>query len=296
MNDCAVLVCSCDKYEDAWKPFFTLLQTHWKDCPYPIYLNTETKKFSDPLNLGVKTINGNPKWQWSKRLRHCLEQIDSNYILLMLEDFFLLSDVKQKIVNECLDWMKKDDLAFVCFERHGHLLDGEVPEHEIFARRKQGTRYTLNLQVGIWNKKILLKCLKDFESPWEFEEIGNIRSYGIKQNFYIQLYDTPPIFDYNVNRLSGYGLYRGTWLKSNKSLFARYGIDVDFNRLGFFESEEQFVTYRRTPKEKLKFYFCHPIEIFKTIKAILFTVYKHIVWGLEKIKYLSKIRKAKTTK
>lgn len=44
MNNCAILLSTCDKYEDAWLPFFTLFKTYWKECTFPIYLNTETKR------------------------------------------------------------------------------------------------------------------------------------------------------------------------------------------------------------------------------------------------------------
>ena len=44
-QELAILVNSCDKYEDAWDPFFKLLKIQWPDCPYRIYLNTEFKNY-----------------------------------------------------------------------------------------------------------------------------------------------------------------------------------------------------------------------------------------------------------
>ena len=41
---CAVVVCSCDKYSDLWDPYFELFKKFWADCPYPVFLNTETKR------------------------------------------------------------------------------------------------------------------------------------------------------------------------------------------------------------------------------------------------------------
>ena len=45
-NDVTILVNSCDKYEDAWEPFFKLFSIQWPECPYKIILNTESKNFS----------------------------------------------------------------------------------------------------------------------------------------------------------------------------------------------------------------------------------------------------------
>ena len=41
---CALLLCTCDAYEDLWDPFFQLVNIYWKDIPYNIYINTENKK------------------------------------------------------------------------------------------------------------------------------------------------------------------------------------------------------------------------------------------------------------
>lgn len=49
----AVFVSSCDKYEDARESFFALFQKNW-ECPYQVYLNTETKTYSKD---GVITLN-----------------------------------------------------------------------------------------------------------------------------------------------------------------------------------------------------------------------------------------------
>ena len=40
----AVVVSSCDAYSDAWKPFFKLFFKYWSDCPFPIYLVTNTRE------------------------------------------------------------------------------------------------------------------------------------------------------------------------------------------------------------------------------------------------------------
>lgn len=290
MNDCAVLICSCDKYEDAWSPFFLLLKKYWRDCPYPIYLNTETKIFEDMTGLGVKTLNSDPKMPWSKRLKNCLRQIDSRFVILLLEDFFLRSDVQQDVVSDCVEWMKREPIACVCFERYGILREEKKLYYDIFIQREKGARYTFNLQAGIWRKKTLLKCLNNFENPWEFEEIGNVRSNGIKEKFFVQVRGSEPVFDYSVNRDTGYGLYRGKWLKSNVELFSHEGISCDFSKMGFFEDESQFVVKKRSFQEKIAYYAKHPYEVFRITKKLLLKTYKKCYWGIEKVYYHTKKR------
>jgi len=38
--NCSILIPSCDKYSDLWRPFFTLFWRHWPDCPFPVYLGS----------------------------------------------------------------------------------------------------------------------------------------------------------------------------------------------------------------------------------------------------------------
>ena len=55
-NDVTFLISSCDKYEDAWHPFFKLLHVHGGAINYPIVLNTETKSYSSDF-FDVRVIN-----------------------------------------------------------------------------------------------------------------------------------------------------------------------------------------------------------------------------------------------
>src|SRR5438270_12060517 len=83
---CSVLVLSCDSYSDLWRPFFTLFWRHWPDCPLDVYLGTNSTRYEDARVCSLNAGRGEP---WSKRLRYFLNQMDSRYVLIMLEDFFL---------------------------------------------------------------------------------------------------------------------------------------------------------------------------------------------------------------
>jgi hypothetical protein len=57
-NDLSILVNSCDSYDDLWEPYFSLFHVQWADCPYPVYLNTETKRYNRS-DMKIETINFN---------------------------------------------------------------------------------------------------------------------------------------------------------------------------------------------------------------------------------------------
>ena len=52
---CSVIVMSCDKYEEAWNPFFCLLHQYWPENDRSVYIVTEEKTCTVP---NVTTICG----------------------------------------------------------------------------------------------------------------------------------------------------------------------------------------------------------------------------------------------
>ena len=105
MNDVSILVNTCDLYEDAWDPFLFLLKKNWPNFNYPVFLNTENKKYSGN-EMKITTIS-NGKLIWSERVLNSLEKIDSKYILFFLEDFFLLSPVNTELLGISIDVLNK---------------------------------------------------------------------------------------------------------------------------------------------------------------------------------------------
>ncbi len=252
-EEISVLVSSCDKYEDAWMPFFHFFKKHWKDCPYKIYLNTESKSYKDG-ELSVQSIPSRGGVQtWSKRLKNALKQIDTEYIIFLLEDFFFLGDVDQAEINKCIKYMEQDKkISCIGLWRSGRKLSNSTLVDSSFSgykERTQSTRYDLNCQAALWRKKDLIKYLSPYESAWQFEEIGTERAKLYGRRFLLKYKNNA--FNYQiVPELGGYGIYMGKWLKSNMELFSKEGITVNFDNLGLCENKE---VPRALPSAKINF-------------------------------------------
>lgn len=253
---CSVLLSSCDKYEDAWRPFFFFFNREWRNCPYQIYLNTETKGFSIEgkqlyvLNSGECTLS------WSLRLKKALQRIKTEYVLFLLEDFFMLDKVNQEEINRCLDIMDENHKISVIDFECAKSGEGEPCEYEGYCRRNLNSMYFLNCQASIWRRKDLIRFLSPYESPWQFEIYGSGRAKLYNRIFLLRSSQSPKVFNYNVNWDTGYGLHGGKWLKSNVSLFEQNGIEVDYSRMGFYEkkeNEEVCPIPRVTLRERLRY-------------------------------------------
>jgi hypothetical protein len=240
--DTAVLVLSCDKYADAWKPFFSLFRKFWPQCPYPVYLGTNKKKEEFP---GVTVVLSGEAKDWSTDTKKILEQIPENYVIVLLEDYFLLGQVDQPWLSECLDYMQKNNAAFmrIASFRKDHepmyAFEGATCQ-ERFGITRADAPFRLNLQAGIWNKNELISLLKEGESPWEFEVNGSVRSRDSKKSFLgIAESSEKDIISGPIPYLCT-AITKGTWMRETLSLCKKENVEVDFSKRPIESSWEYF--------------------------------------------------------
>lgn len=284
MEEITILVNSCDKYEDAWLPFFKLLKIQWPDCGYNIALSTETKKFECDF-LGVRTINCPVGLSWTARLKHTLNQIDSEYVLFFLEDFFLLEKVRTDIFDKAVSLIKSDEnIGLITFNKraYGAEFPAKTDLDKCFTELKKSHKARTNVLVGLWRKEYFLKLITGDEDPWEYEKNSNIRSRYAGYKIYTQDYGvSEATFRYCMNPKDGFGITQGKWLRNNKRFFEENGIfDVNYENLGMFENEisyqefdAQFNEYRRiSANEEAQLLKNQPVSV--RIREKIYTVYK----------------------
>lgn len=253
----AILVNSCDLYESAWDPFFRLLNIQWSDCPYKIYLNTEYKDYNCDF-LDVNTIKTGDEKTWTERVKKVLEEIDSEYILFMLEDFFLLEKVDQEKLDIVIAKMKSEkNVGFVFFSPRGIKYDLDYESGEVFSDNNIYCDSRVNACVGLWRKEFMLKMLYWQGNPWEFEHNATRLSWLLKERCCITNPEYASIFAYSFIPSEGYGITQRKWLPKNKELFSKFNIDVDFDALGIEENKSQQVDatklLKKSGKDKVLF-------------------------------------------
>lgn len=283
-----VLVNSCDKYEDVWMPFFHFFNKHWKNCPYKVFLNTEQKKCKID---NIVTINSKPGISWSLRLKKALKKTNSKYVIFFLEDFFLLKDVDQSMIETVISYMDNNrDISTFRFYPNKQLLSVNDGLFEGFEKRDLNGKWWLSCQVAIWRTNDLIKYLNPYEDPWQFEEYGTNMAKLYNKRFYNSIdWDHSP-FLYSVNRENGFGLYAGQWLKSNIELFKKEKLEIDFSGLGLCgnEANKPFVCIpsKKALKERIMFllYGIDQAPFFLPIRQFLKICIQHPKHGLSIIK------------
>lgn len=246
MSDITFLLNSCDSHSETWLPFFTLLKKMWPSMDYPVVLNTETGSF-ESQDFEINNVNVSDSVSWSDRLLKVLEKIDTTYVLVFLEDFFLESPVDLEHYNRCVSFMRENpDVGCVSFH---NTPDGLESSSELkgYAKLKPNARFRANCQIGLWRTEVLKKILRKHENAWEFEVWASKRSGRLPYRFYSIVPGIQEVFDYDL----GKPIYRGFWnMESVSKIEKKTGISIPTETLPHINnmSEVSLKTRKRTFK------------------------------------------------
>lgn len=219
MNDMIVLIMSCDLYEDCYKPFSILYNKYFPNN-YKTYIVTETKdcEYFDTIK---KT------GAWTKRLREALCELDSDYVLLMLDDYFIHNQVDNSKIEECLKIIKETNAIVYNFEiKYRKCMD--MPFSFDVQLNKQV--YLNSTQPSIWNRQRLIERLDKDQTPqeWELTKIDSQYMHLIN-NTNEKIINT----GYDLSH-KPWGIVKGKWSRETKELFDKEGIEIDYEKRGYF--------------------------------------------------------------
>jgi hypothetical protein len=179
-----ILVLSCDKYADLWQPFFDLFAKNYNGS-YQVYLGINT---NDCKINGIKTIHSGKDIDWSTSCKKIVQQIQHEYILVLLEDFFITSKIDVETITQTVQFMQEHDA------KHIHTCSIIKPDknlNEQYGILEKQAPYRVAV-AGFWNKEYLLNLLINGESPWNFEIQGSYRT-AYDDGFYCL---KKPLFSY----------------------------------------------------------------------------------------------------
>lgn len=207
----SIVVLSFDKYKDTWDPFFKLLEKNWIEMKFDVYLVTNFEEYNNYKKL--KIIKTGKEISWKNRTIKALETVETDYVLLLLEDYF----IKEKIHLDDLENIFKNIIKNKY--KYTRLVNNPFNILDIFKSKKKlysinkNEEYGVNLQPSVWNREYLLSILKLMEgtTAWEFE-----KHFLDKVN----LYSSEKLKDhvktsFNFLKVKN-GILRGKWFWSTK--------------------------------------------------------------------------------
>lgn len=241
----SLLVSSCDMYSDLWDPFFFCLDKFWNDINFPIYLNTEKLVYSptSDLSFNVITLNQNDpsqKLSWSQRFIDSLKRIDSEYIVLLLDDYFVCNNVDSITIDELICFLDNNPQA-ASIQLNWSLFKGNNSKQADCAMPKliSNDGWKAFFTPTIWRKKILLKWLRSWENVWAFEQCGSKRAERWYKKDLVYVLNDYPVIDYLwVHDCSA--VVNGKWLNEKPvfDFFDSINCKIDYSTRGFITYDE----------------------------------------------------------
>jgi hypothetical protein len=177
---CAVYIGTCDSYSDLWPGFFYCWRRYWPDCPYPVFLGANERTWTDP---GITTLHSAPNTTWSQRIIDQLSLLDHEYVLFVLDDFFLRARVDGKRIADLISYLdvKRGGAVRLLPRPPPQLRDGDYP---YVGECLPDTPYRICTQATIWRRLDFIGLLRSEENIWQFEMEGQKRGLASGKLFF----------------------------------------------------------------------------------------------------------------
>ena len=167
-NKTSILILSCDKFSDLWDGQLKLLNQNWPDRCMDVYIITDApteKKFP-----GVTIISAGKDVEWSERLSFAIKRIESDYLFITLDDYYLIEKVSNERMTELVTMMGKCKLDYLrLFLAPQKTIGDGIVECNGLYWIKLNMKYAVNLYPGIWNRHFLEYTIDNSLNPWEYE-------------------------------------------------------------------------------------------------------------------------------
>ncbi len=247
-RELTLMVNTCDAYQDVLGVFLHAFEDCWPDCPYPMVINTESNTRDYPARvLNHRNLNG--KDDWGHRLLSALNSIDSEFVLMLYDDFILNAPVSNDRVNTALRVLKSEPNSVVAYLINTSLPLSKTDADGAFIALKDRVDYRLNSAPGIWRRQALMHYTAQGDTPWAWEVFGTYRTWGDGKIFYSLNPNQSDIYSYN--HAKGGAIYRGMWVREVvEQLSKKYPLDIDWAERGF-SSDTMFE--KRSMMWKLRF-------------------------------------------
>jgi hypothetical protein len=225
--DTSLLISSFDGYSDCWLPVCHGIRKYWSNCPYPVYLMTNTKPFKYP---GVQTLTLGPDRGWSRQMLAALEQVVTRYVLYLQEDYWISDYVDTSRIVQYGNLMEREGLHYL------RLLSKPEPDRDFPGDPRLGVidsargSYRTSVQMTLWRREVLLELLEPSETAWQFEINGTERSRRYGDKFLSTKRYRDDDYYWGIRYLCS-AVNAGRWFRAARTYARREGLSVDFTNL-----------------------------------------------------------------
>ena len=166
-SNLSVLISSCDKFSDLWDENINAYRKHWKDNRCETFLVTDrnSKWKKEGINLVIVEGQNN----FPLRIKYALNQIKTQYVLVTLDDYFLIDDVSNDELSYLVKRMENEKIHYLSLYNRRITKKSKYQPIERLNNIDLQKKYALNLYPAIWDVDFLKRTIKDNVSPWLYE-------------------------------------------------------------------------------------------------------------------------------
>lgn len=157
-----------DPYSEVWPHFFHFFNK-FIPAHYPSVFVT-IDEYRDKQNVERFIFAESKNGSYSDRLKAGLQKIDTEYVVLLLDDFIISSPFNCSILESIQKSIDNDLPDFIELENFTSRPKVDYKKNKMIGLLKFNNRYRINLQPAIW-KTSFLRTISNNElaRPWEFE-------------------------------------------------------------------------------------------------------------------------------
>ena len=168
MKNMTMLILSCDKFSDLWDGHIKLLEQNWPDRDMTTYIVTDSP--SDKHYPNIEILSAGTEVEWSDRLAYALKHVDTDYVFITLDDYFLIKNVDDQSIASLMDMMEKENIDYVrLFPKPERATKNELTGYSGIYQVDNNIQYCVNLYSGVWKKSFLESTCKTPETAWRYE-------------------------------------------------------------------------------------------------------------------------------
>jgi hypothetical protein len=165
-DNISLLIIGYDPYKDVWDHYFDLLEKYWPDRPRT-YLATNT---ITPAYKNVTDIPCGADAEWSRKVYQSLDKIPTDYVILLLEDFFTTRPVNGERFEKLITFLERHKVDYCKLLNQSKIIGPAYEEKHALHILSENTTYGVSLQPAFWKKSFLKELVgPENYNAWNFE-------------------------------------------------------------------------------------------------------------------------------
>ncbi len=251
INKYTIVVNTCDAYHEIWPLFFAALNEYWLNDGVKVILNTETIVVNDPVNnvFSHNYFGKNGQDKWGERLLNTLKSIETEYVLMVYDDFILEDFFDENKLVRLIDVMEKRKEVAVFYLTNIGLPAKPDSNCSDYSEILDNVDYKLNSAPALWRCEDLIKYTGRSDNPWAWEVFGSFRTFGDGKVFYAPTDSKKDLYKYNYSM--GGAIYRGKWVPEVVvPKIQKYGLNINLLDRGLVDN---LIPPKRSLAWKLEF-------------------------------------------